>query len=116
MRMTYNIAMLLVLSSGLMACQKDDSEAYMLAHPHALKANIDRCQAMQQKTPADVLHCEMVVRAADKINAYINEEQQNPEQFGQKILALQSFGTNLDAAQQEELTIRMTVVGMSSPE
>lgn len=98
----------LVLSSvalfALSACDKkpqadgDDLYSYLMMHPKELKAEMNTCykQMALGKQLSD--HCRQVNVAADQVMSLVEDQQRNPEKFGQDVLIMQQ---QLISIQQE---------------
>ena len=106
-----NIALIMVFLTG---CQQQNTYDYYMLHPKELKKEYTRCQTV--KAP----HCEAVTRAADDFTELLEDESNDPEAFGQKIIQLQSELSTLSGAEyqnaKKKLDIMYAVVGMRSPE
>lgn len=116
----------------LTACQKHDLNFYRV-HPKALQEAMNQCPSQTTSSPS----CEDLGRIAIDINQLVYELQQNAQQFGRKIIALQTnlvkfqahfnqlsdsdtkkaiLGTKIKDI-QENLAMRLAVVGwLESPE
>jgi len=75
---------------SLTACSKPVTYSYLLSHPAALHKQLVTCQAETSKTQEQVKTCQMAMAAASKFEATVDEAQQNPEKFGERILKLES--------------------------
>lgn len=92
---------LIAISVGLMGCSQKTTYSYLIEHPTELKNQFDACQSLEQKSPDQVTQCEEVTRAAAYVSAVINEQQQNPEAFGQKVLDIEAANVKLEKAVEE---------------
>ena len=117
----------------LAGCQQQQSTYdYYMVHPKELKKEYTQCQT--SKAP----HCEEVARAADDFSKLLEEESNDPEALGQRIIQMQqelnTLAENYSEAQKtgdpkqiqfteeayrdakKKLDILYAVVGMRSPE
>src|SRR5437868_15290459 len=80
----------------LSACHEPaKNESWYLLHPQVLQKDILACQA---ETIKDNSQCEMITRAAVKMSEIVNQQQAEPEKFGQSIMSAQQTLQKLDAA------------------
>lgn len=82
----------------LMGCKEKQSYSYYMRHPLELKQEITECQASFVKTKDQAAKCEIVMYAAVNMAALINQQQENPEKFGQRILEAEENYSKLKAA------------------
>lgn len=75
--------LLLVFLVTLNACGKSLTLHNLLSNPNQLKAEIAKCQASQNRSQ----NCILVNQAADILNDLLSQLEEDPEAFGQKILA-----------------------------
>jgi hypothetical protein len=107
--------LLLLGALCLLGCQEEMTNAYLMRHPLALKKEVQLCQKEGDKTQYQLDHCAKVMNAAQKLSQYIEEEQQDPEKFGEKMLRLQATYKG-DPTQKEEIDIMQGVLSLNSPE
>ncbi|VVC76239.1 hypothetical protein AQUSIP_15450 [Aquicella siphonis] len=82
--------MIILFAPVLLAgCKDKASYSYYMQHPAALKAAVTSCQSEYNKTADRAAECEIVLFAAENMISLINEQQENPEKFGQRILTAQ---------------------------
>lgn len=99
---------LLVVSimSALAGCHHELTYSYLVRHPDVLKDEANRCD--EQKDASD--QCKLVMRAATDFMNALNEQQQDPERFGQKIMQAEAaFVTakqEMKAAQAEVRSLK----------
>lgn len=98
----------------LAGCRDELTTSYLMQHPLVLKKEVTYCQQLGDKTPDQVAQCKRVMQVAQDLTALIEEEQQDPEKFGEKMLKLQMGNAN--NANQEQILIMQGVLGLSSPE
>lgn len=98
MKLTWKF--LLIVSAALMltGCEDKLSYSYLISHPIKLKAAVEKCQSMTTKTEEQSTQCEVVMFAATNFMSVLSDEQNNPQQFGQRIM--QSEINNVAAEQQ----------------
>lgn len=78
---------LLLISCLLAGCGEEKNLTYLTDHPLILKQEIINCQTNTAVVDrGQNAYCQTVMTAATKVIAIINEQQENPEKFGQKIL------------------------------
>lgn len=99
----------------LVGCQEKVTASYLMRHPLALKKEVLLCQKEGDKTQSQLDHCANVMSAAQKLSQYMDEEQQDPEKFGEKMLRLQSNYKG-DPEQKEDIEIMQGVLSLNSPE
>lgn len=102
----------------LVSCQSQEADYnYYMQHPVALKKELESCQAKYESKNTLSPHCQNVVKAANEVMALVEEQQRHPQDFGQRILTLQTqcSSTNNPEICIEEKTL-LAVVGLSSPE
>lgn len=108
--------MLSVLLITLLGCKQNSTYLYFFRHPDVLQAELANC--LKNDSP----ECKTVKRAANDFVVLNNQRQDNPEQFGLKILlaqeALAKLHNNQEAykAQQEQIDAMLAVVATTSPE
>ena len=78
--------MVILLVPFLLACtEAEKNDDYYMQHPLELKQAIMACQgSFVQGVKA--AHCDMMMRAAVNMEAIVNQQQEDPERFGQRIL------------------------------
>jgi len=92
MRKISFLALLCAAAVGLSACDRGDradTYNYLLMHPHVLKLEMNTCQKQTQIGDEPTAHCAIVDKAASQIMALIEDQQKNPEKFGQDVLRMQ---------------------------
>lgn len=79
--------LLAVVFLGLAGCQNPNySLDYLVEHPLLLKDEIEYCQSLANKTPAQAQRCETAMTAGATLMALLSERQQDPEKFGQRVI------------------------------
>ena len=74
----------IVLLSVLMGCQAEDFPySYLMTHPHFLQKKSAECQSQRITSK----QCETMLSAAVDFNQLLNEQEADPLQFGQRIMA-----------------------------
>lgn len=95
---------LMVIVPVLTGCEKELTYSDLIQQPLVLKKEVERCQSLEEKTNDQITYCEMVMNAANYVVPFINEMQEDPEKFGQRILTTQEAymkaKVDLDKAQQ----------------
>jgi predicted RNase H-like nuclease (RuvC/YqgF family) len=90
-----------ILAFFLVACDQEYTYFYYMEHPFVLKKAVANCEANEEKTEAQDMQCEVVMKAADNITKLIEEQQINPEAFGQHVLEMQIKQMELKAEVDE---------------
>lgn len=80
------IIILLLFDLGLIACQEDLSYSYLVEHPTFLQMKVAECQTQQKTTDYAVKQCVAILTAAADVDALLNEQRANPQQFGFRIM------------------------------
>lgn len=100
----------LFMISALTGCKDKISDTYLKEHPAFLIQEVDRCQAMQSKTEAQSAQCDIIMNAAVSLKPIVDEQQSEPEKFGQRVLdaemAYAKMKVDLNAASQAVQSLR----------
>lgn len=104
--MVKKILVIIAIVSALSACNEKLTYSYLMEHPNELKQEVVRCQLMEEKTRDQAARCETVMNAAENIASIMDEQQQDPEKFGQKILDTEFAWVK---AQEDMLAARQTL-------
>lgn len=121
----------------LSSCTQNYTYSYLIQHPAVLKKELDKCEANLNFSSEERAQCGIVMEAARHVSEFINELQENPEQFGQQILNAQlsliklkdniqqAKQTGLDEKisaakkayrdKQDDINSMLAIVGMNSP-
>lgn len=73
----------------LMGCQEQQlTYSYLMQHPDIVKEKVEQCesQSFAEKSQEQIAQCKIVMNAATNLMSIMSTQQQDPEQFGQKIL------------------------------
>lgn len=110
-----------ILAVGCLAgCNEKLTYAYLMQHPDVLKAEIQRCESLSinQRTSENSAQCKIVANAANDMLIFISAQQQDPQEFGQKILDLQmAFAKSAQQlADAEQAVAALKTKNASSPE
>jgi hypothetical protein len=99
--MLYRIIIFIFLSLSLIACKQNDvsSYAYNVTHPEAALATYKACEAHEQ---GDDLRCKNAAQAVHDLADLQKELVQDPQAFGQKVLAAQEKLVALKTSQGEQ--------------
>lgn len=101
---------LVLLMSMLAGCNETHTYSYLMQHPAVLKDEFTQCQASIQKTKEQAAQCEIVLNAAANMMTMMNEQQQDPEKFGQRVMDAEAeyvkSKADLSVAQQEVDNLR----------
>lgn len=81
----------------LTGCESKKTVVYFMQHPMELKQQIERCEANQNQSSDEAIICRTAIYAGSSLTALINEQQANPEAFGQRILDAQNRYMQLKA-------------------
>jgi len=109
-----SLALVNVVMVTACAQQREDSVAYYLEHPKELSQEVTACQSanlIQQSAP----HCRMVMEAARSLMELIEEHQQSPQAFGQRVLDAQMKYAQTGQGEQQVKAL-LAVIGLNSPE
>ncbi|TAK77068.1 MAG: hypothetical protein EPO11_03200 [Gammaproteobacteria bacterium] len=110
-----NWLILFMLVPVLAGCEKKNTYTYLTQHPVVLKQEVDRCQSTEEKTPDEMKQCEMVTKAADYVMSLMQEEEMDPQKFGQKIMDTQT--ACLKAEERcEEVKVLYGIAALNTPE
>ena len=110
------IIIILTLIFSLASCQQKQTYDYLTQHPILLKQEVDRCQAISEKTEEDD-QCETVMRAANKVMSVMREEEADPEKFGLTVMATQTACfVNHDQQKCDELKVLNAILALNTPE
>ena len=86
----------------LVACDsKKHDEQYFLTHPTALMSASESCNLMGIDGMIDTTPCETVMKARLAFSAMVEENQENPQAFGEQVIQLQN---QLSAAKTQGLS------------
>jgi hypothetical protein len=89
---------ILSLLPVLTGCNEKQTYSYYMRNPEVLKKAVMRCQSNTQTSKEDIAQCEIVLYSATKMIALVNEQQENPEKFGQRILDAEAEYVNAKEA------------------
>ncbi len=83
--MIRKLVLSIFLSIVLVGCQEDLTYSFLMQHPNALKKAVADCQEVNN-SPEQSKQCEIVMFAAANMMSILNDQQANPEQFGQRVM------------------------------
>ena len=90
-----------LLVSLLAGCQSRElSYDYLMLHPDVLKQQIEQCQSSPAKSSDESHRCEIVMSAGQRFVAILNEQENDPEAFGTKIMNAQLDATKAQLADE----------------
>jgi len=78
--------LIILLPILLTGCKENLTYPYLMQHPQVLKNAVENCQATKEKSKEEASQCEIVMNAATNLMSVMNEMQENPEQFGQRVM------------------------------
>lgn len=82
--MNVRIVLISCLLFAVTGCQEqNDTYDYFMSHPKALKKEFANCQTIESAK------CAIVMRAADDFTQLVEEQNNDPESMGQKIMQSQ---------------------------
>jgi hypothetical protein len=90
----------LVMCVFLVGCKEKDSYSYFMHHPTVLKQKLARCQAERNQSGKEVAQCEIIMYAVVNLTALAEEQQEDPQKFGERILRAQ-----MSAAQAKNILV-----------
>jgi chromosome segregation ATPase len=76
----------MVMFSALAGCNEAFTYSYLMEHPAVVKREMERCQGLDEKSAEQVNQCALVLQAATDLMSILNEQQMDPENFGQRIM------------------------------
>lgn len=76
---------IILITLGLVSCQFKKDEQYYRSHPSELQSALKLCPNKQP----DGLSCQQLEAIGKRMNSLAYQLQYNPQEFGNKILALQ---------------------------
>jgi len=77
---------LFLLAPALFACSNEERNyAWYMQHPLELRQEITKCQSRFSQNNSQT-KCEMIMHAALNMTAIVNQQQTQPEKFGQRVL------------------------------
>ncbi len=111
---TFVIANVFALA-GCKPREEGDLYTYFMLHPLILKQEVALCKEKNLGEKMLSTRCEVVRRAGEQMSNLIEDQQRNPQEFGQRILSaqMQSGKSGHDA---NEVKILLAVVGLTGPE
>jgi hypothetical protein len=102
----------LIALSSCVERESSDLYTYFMLHPSVLKKEIAACNKQNLLvTP----RCQVVMRAAEQIVELIDQQQRDPQAFGQHILKVEMQAAKTGGT-STELKILLAVAGLSGPE
>lgn len=111
---------ILVCALLCVGCKSQEklNSAYFMHHPKLLQEEALHCQSLENKTQDEITFCDIVMSAASSFAAIVEEQQADPEKFGQKIMAAEGAcvkAQNPNDASCEDVKTYMAVMSLSSP-
>jgi beta-N-acetylglucosaminidase len=94
--MMIRIISLFFLTIVLTACDKKMTYSYLMTHPQVLQTAVEKCQ----EDNSDEETCRVVSYAANNMITIINEQQKDPEKFGEKLMQSQWQLSDLEQKMQ----------------
>ena len=88
----------------VLGCQRKPIK-YYVAHPEGLQKSIEQCN--NEITSSE--YCQNIFKLARKINNLTLELQTDPQEFGERIIALQQKTSS--KYEKDELALRIAIVG-----
>lgn len=92
----------LILVSVTASCHYEYDEIYLSEHPQALKKAVERCRETSDGNLSP--YCTRVMHVASNLVSLINEQQEDPENFGQKIMEKEAQYVQLKQAVEKAHT------------
>lgn len=83
----YFIVSLMFLT--LTGCKEPLSYSYLMRHPQVLKKEIDNCQDDELSSTERAQYCRMIMFAAENMLSYLKQQQESPENFGNRLLSME---------------------------
>lgn len=91
----------------LTGCEEKISYSYLMEHPQKLQKEVEKCEENNSATE----ECKIVSYAANNVMMLINEQQADPEKFGDKLLQQQTelgeLKIKINSAQQKLSQLKM---------
>lgn len=85
----FKSSVILLISLLLASCKQEMTYEYLMLHPHVLEKEFAGCRRI------DSTECDVVDRAAKDFNRFVDEQTNDPELFGQRIMQAQREVTRL---------------------
>lgn len=89
-RFICNSIILFYLVIPLYGCEDQLTYSYLQQHAGVLKQKVAECQSIDEKSSENIHQCQVVMNAAADLIVIINEQQDDPEKFGEKILTAET--------------------------
>src|SRR5205823_6305047 len=78
----------------LIGCQREITYDYLIDHLSVLKQEIRQCEELNNTTSSMTVaqknKCEIIIYTAANVVSQINEQQDDPQQFGKKIMQVEN--------------------------
>ncbi|MBX3709751.1 MAG: EexN family lipoprotein [Gammaproteobacteria bacterium] len=81
---------IVILLPVLTGCHEKHTYSYYMQHPEVLKKAVATCQSSRLLSKEQVAQCEVILYSATNMISLINEQQADPEAFGQRIMDAQA--------------------------
>lgn len=104
------VSLLLLMVSACQSKEPAELKSYLMQHPAVLTEAISACEK-QAASP----RCDVVSSVATEMHVLMEDHDQNPEAFGQRILHAQMQYAETGQG-GDELIALLAVVGMYGPE
>lgn len=82
-----------ILSLWLLAltgCKENLSYSYLMHHPQVLKREMESCHSDISSSLEREKYCRIVMYAAENLLSFLRQQQEDPEEFGHRLLILQT--------------------------
>ncbi|SRR5579883_1012929 len=106
---------LVVLIGVIAGCKEKLSYDYLIQHPLVLMQEVNRCQAIGDKTPDQVADCEKIMHAAEVVIPILQVAQADPEKIGMQLMEDQLACVNTKE-KCDEVKALYGVVALNTPE
>lgn len=111
MQVRIHLFFLIFTVTLLAACSKQPTYSDLIQDPAHLKNELAYCETAPL-SGRDISRCKMVIYAAKQVVSFVNEAQEDPEKFGQRLLdaqtALVQLQSAVDAARQKVHALERT--------
>ncbi len=86
MKPSIKVVSLIVLALMVSGCKNKKSLTYLMQHPHYVQEEIKKCQPGERLSQDKAHYCDLVLYAAANLTSLINEMEEDPQEFGARIL------------------------------
>lgn len=70
----------------IVGCKKEWTYTDLIEQPALLDQQIEQCETTHEATEEKAFQCSLVMQASTYFSSLVNQQKENPEQFGERIL------------------------------